>query len=279
MKQISFLYKFKEDANKIFHQFSNQKMLRAIFKNNLNINFLNKKNFDEIGSDAEIIVNNNLKIKTITISSNLSENIFTYSSEIYSINEQNISSPPITVKFYFYTNINDKSTIVIIEIDNYINDNDKKRLGLYFGNFCNAIKIYNDNNSMSQIIIDSNVINRPIYRIKNNLKYFMNLFSQIYSNKENETNLTIDVIKCNHIINSIPISKIQIFNEEIEIYLEKRNYKIKISIISLSEISCYVQIMEKFEQVSSGKIIFKISKLNKTFLNVLREHFEHFIPL
>ena len=279
MKQISFLYKFKEDANKIFHQFSNQKMLRAIFKNNLNINFLNKKNFDEIGSDAEIIVNNNLKIKTITISSNLSENIFTYSSEIYSINEQNISSPPITVKFYFYTNINDKSTIVIIEIDNYINDNDKKRLGLYFGNFCNGIKIYNDNNSMSQIIIDSNVINRPIYRIKNNLKYFMNLFSQIYSNKENETNLTIDVIKCNHIINSIPISKIQIFNEEIEIYLEKRNYKIKISIISLSEISCYVQIMEKFEQVSSGKIIFKISKLNKTFLNVLREHFEHFIPL
>lgn len=279
MKQISFLYKFKEDANKIFHQFSNQKMLRAIFKNNLNINFLNKKNFDEIGSDAEIIVNNNLKIKTVTISSNLSENIFTYSSEIYSINEQNISSPPITVKFYFYTNINDKSTIVIIEIDNYINDNDKKRLGLYFGNFCNAIKIYNDNNSMSQIIIDSNVINRSIYRIKNNLKYFMNLFSQIYSNKENETNLTIDVIKCNHIINSIPISKIQIFNEEIEIYLEKRNYKIKISIISLSEISCYVQIMEKFEQVSSGKIIFKISKLNKTFLNVLREHFEHFIPL
>ena len=279
MKQISFLYKFKEDANKIFHQFSNQKMLRAIFKNNLNINFLNKKNFDEIGSDAEIIVNNNLKIKTVTISSNLSENIFTYSSEIYSISEQNISSPPITVKFYFYTNINDKSTIVIIEIDNYINDNDKKRLGLYFGNFCNAIKIYNDNNSMSQIIIDSNVINRSIYRIKNNLKYFMNLFSQIYSNKENETNLTIDVIKCNHIINSIPISKIQIFNEEIEIYLEKRNYKIKISIISLSEISCYVQIMEKFEQVSSGKIIFKISKLNKTFLNVLREHFEHFIPL
>ena len=279
MKQISFLYKFKEDANKIFHQFSNQKMLRAIFKNNLNINFLNKKNFDEIGSDAEIIVNNNLKIKTVTISSNLSENIFTYSSEIYSINEQNISSPPITVKFYFYTNINDKSTIVIIEIDNYINDNDKKRLGLYFGNFCNAIKIYNDNNSMSQIIIDSNVINRPIYRIKNNLKYFMNLFSQIYTNKENETNLTIDVVKCNHIINSIPISKIQIFNEEIEIYLEKRNYKIKISIISLSEISCYVQIMEKFEQVSSGKIIFKISKLNKTFLNVLREHFEHFIPL
>ena len=254
-------------------------MLRLIFKNNLNINFLNKKNFDEIGADAEIIVNNNLTIKTTTISSNLSEDILTYTSEVYSINEQNISSPPIIVKFCFHTNINDNSTIVIIEIENYINKNDKKRLGIYFGNFCNGIKNYNDNNSMSQIIIDSNVINRPIYRIKNNLKYFMNLFSQIYTNKENETNLTIDVVKCNHIINSIPISKIQIFNEEIEIYLEKRNYKIKISIISLSEISCYVQIMEKFEQVSSGKIIFKISKLNKTFLNVLREHFEHFIPL
>ena len=279
MKQISFLYKFKEDSYKIFRQFSKQKMLRLIFKNNLNINFLNKKNFDEIGADAEIIVNTTLKIKTTTISSNISEDIFTYSSEVYSINEQNISSPPITVKFCFHTNINDNSAIVIIEIENYICKNDKERLGIYFGNFCNGIKNYNDNNSMSQIIIDSNVINRSIYRIKNNLKYFMKLFSLIYSKKENEKNLTVDDIKYDDIINSFPISKIQMFNEEIEIYLEKRNYKIKISIISLSEISCYIQIMEKFDQVSSGKIILKISKLNKTFLNVLREYFEHFIPL
>ena len=279
MKQISFLYKFKEDSNKIFHQFSKQKMLRLIFKDNLNINFLNKKNFDEIGADAEIIVNNTLKIKTTTISSNISEDILTYSSEVYSINEQNISSPPITVKFCFHTNINDNSAIVIIEIENSICKNDKERLGIYFGNFCNGIKNYNDNNSMSQIIIDSNVINRSIYRIKNNLKYFMKLFSLIYSKKENEKNLTVDDIKYDDIINSFPISKIQMFNEEIEIYLEKRNYKIKISIISLSEISCYIQIMEKFAQVSSGKIILKISKLNKTFLNVLREYFEHFIPL
>ena len=277
-KQLSFLYKFKEDTYKIYNQFSKQKMLRAIFKNNLNINFLNAKNFDEIGADAEIIVNNTLKIKASTISSNNSENIFSYSNEIYSVNEQNISSSSVVIKFCFYSNINDNSTIVLIEIENFLSENDKKRLGKYFENFWTGIKKYNEYNSMSQIILESNVINRPMFTLKNNLKILLNLFSQIYSNKDN--NLIKDVQNNNNeIISFFSFSKIQIFNEEMEIYLEKRNYKIKISIISLSEISCYVQIMEKFDHVSSGKIIFKISKLNKTFLNSLREYFEHFIPL
>ena len=87
---ISFLYKFPEDRSKIFNQFSKQKMLKTIFKNNLNIKFINSKNFDEVGANAEIIVNNTLKIKVRTISSNISEDILTYSNEIYSINEQNI---------------------------------------------------------------------------------------------------------------------------------------------------------------------------------------------
>ena len=84
---ISFLYKFPEDRSKIFNQFSKQKMLKTIFKNNLNIKFINSKNFDEVGANAEIIVNNTLKIKVRTISSNISEDILTYSNEIYSKTE------------------------------------------------------------------------------------------------------------------------------------------------------------------------------------------------
>lgn len=277
---ISFLYKFPEDRSKIFNQFSKQKMLKTIFKNNLNIKFINSKNFDEVGANAEIIVNNTLKIKVRTISSNISEDILTYSNEIYSINEQNISSSStIIAKFDFHNNINDNSTIVIIEVENYISQNDKMYLSKYFGNFCESIKRYNQYNSMSQIILDSNLINRPIYTIKNNLKNILTIFSQIYCNKGIKKNLIIDDFYNNEVICSIPISKIEIFNEEIEILLEKRDYKIKISIVSLSEISCYVQIMEKFEQVSTGNIIFKISLLNKSFLNILREYFEHYIPL
>ena len=52
--EISFVYHFDQDLLKISNLFSKQKMLKLFTKNYLCFNFLNEKNFDEIGADAEI---------------------------------------------------------------------------------------------------------------------------------------------------------------------------------------------------------------------------------
>ena len=77
------------------------------------------------------------------------------------------------------------------------------------------------------------------------------------------------------------VKESEILNEELDIYLEN-NYngdKIRISVINLSEVSCYIQLMEKFEYVSNGKIITKVSKLNQKLLKLIKEYFEHSFSL
>ena len=61
----------------------------------------------------------------------------------------------------FHSDTSDNSTILIIEFENV--KNLKVVLCKYFEELCNIIKEYNKKNCLSQIILESNVINRPIY--------------------------------------------------------------------------------------------------------------------
>ena len=82
-------------------------------------------------------------------------------------------------------------------------------------------------------------------------------------------------------MNNFLISDFQVYENEIEIFLENQNlnFQIKLSIISLSEVSCFIQIMEKIKFIQYGKIISKISKINQNMLKLVKEYFEHFISL
>ena len=143
--------------------------------------------------------------------------------------------------------------------------------------FCKSIKEYNKNYNISQIIFDSNVICRPFDTIKKNIYIFIEILSKFYY-KKNKNIENKDLEKKN---NFYIVKESQILNEELDIYLEN-NYnsdKIRISVITLSEVSCYIQLMEKFEYVSNGKIITKVSKLNQKILKLFKEYFEHCFSL
>ena len=57
-------------------------MLKLFTKNYLCFNFLNEKNFDEIGADAEIYFNKDLKEKFMTIFSFHSDKLISFSKFI-----------------------------------------------------------------------------------------------------------------------------------------------------------------------------------------------------
>ena len=279
--EISFVYHFDQDLLKISNLFSNQKMLKLFMKNYLCFNFLNEKNFDEIGADAEIYFNKDLKAKFMTIFSFHSDKLISFSHKVYSINEKNVTFEKI-IKMSFHSDTSDNSTILIIEFENV--KNLKVVLCKYFEELCNIIKEYNKKNCLSQIILESNVINRPIDTIKKNLNIIINIFSILLSDHNSRKNLNVnDIYQLlnNQINNCFSIIKYECFKDELEIFLENINshYKIRISVIALSDISCYIQFMEKIHYLKYGIIVSKISKFNKLFLKLVKEYFEHFIPL
>ena len=112
---------------------------------------------------------------------------------------------------------------------------------------------------------------RPFETLKKNINILINIFSKFYVLTQKNENEKINDFRI--------VKEIQILNEELEIYLLNNGNKIRISIISLSEISCFIQIMEKFEFISHGKIITKVSKLNQKILKQIKEYFEHSISL
>ena len=279
--EISFVYHFDDDLLKITNLFSKQKMLKLITNNILCYKFLNEKNCDEIGADVEIDFNKDLKVKFLTIFSFHSERLISYSHKVYSINEKNVTFEKI-IKMYFYSDSYDNSTLLIIEFENV--KKIKEILYNYFEILCKSIKDYNKKNCLSQIILESNVINRPINTIKNNIHIIINIISILLSLEDNgKKNLNIEEL--NDILNqytnnNFQISKYQFFNDELEIFLKSNiNLKIRISVVALSDISCYIQLMEKIHYSKNGIIVSKISKLNKLVLKLVKEYFEHFIAL
>ena len=189
--EISFVYHFDQDLLKISNLFSNQKMLKLFMKNYLCFNFLNEKNFDEIGADAEIYFNKDLKAKFMTIFSFHSDKLISFSHKVYSINEKNVTFEKI-IKMSFHSDTSDNSTILIIEFENV--KNLKVVLCKYFEELCNIIKEYNKKNCLSQIILESNVINRPIDTIKKNLNIIINIFSILLSDGNSQKNLNVNDI-------------------------------------------------------------------------------------
>lgn len=151
------------------------------------------------------------------------------------------------------------------------NQNSEKLIHFFHEEFCKNIKEYNKIYSRSQIIIDSNIIMRPFETLKKNINILINIFSKFYVLTQKNENEKLNDFRI--------IKEIQILNEELEIYLLNNGNKIRISIISLSEISCFIQLMEKFEFISNGKIITKVSKLNQKILEQIKEYFEHSISL
>ena len=278
--EISFVYHFDDDLLKITNLFSKQKMLKLITNNILCYKFLNEKNCDEIGADVEIDFNKDLKVKFLTIFSFHSERLISYSHKVYSINEKNVTFEKI-IKISFHSDSYDNSTFLIIEFENV--KKIKEILYNYFEGLCKSIKDYNKKNCLSQIILESNVINRPINTIKNNIHIIINIFSFLSSLDDNgKKNITIQELNNinQYTDTNFKISKYQFFKDELEIFLNSNfNYKIRISVVALSEISCYIQIMEKIHYSQNGIIVSKISKLNKLVLKLSKEYFEHFISL
>jgi len=278
--EISFVYHFDDDLLKITNLFSKQKMLKLITNNILCYKFLNEKNCDEIGADVEIDFNKDLKVKFLTIFSFHSERLISYSHKVYSINEKNVTFEKI-IKISFHSDSYDNSTFLIIEFENV--KKIKEILYNYFEGLCKSINDYNKKNCISQIIIESNVINRPINTIKNNIHIIINIFSFLSSLDDNgKKNITIQELNNinQYTDTNFKISKYQFFKDELEIFLNSNfNYKIRISVVALSEISCYIQIMEKIHYSQNGIIVSKISKLNKLVLKLSKEYFEHFISL
>ena len=119
--------------------------------------------------------------------------------------------------------------------------------------------------------------------IKKNIHIIVNIFSILLSLDDNgKKNLNIEELNNinQYTDTNFKISKYQFFKDELEIFLNSNfNYKIRISVVALSEISCYIQIMEKIHYSQNGIIVSKISKLNKLVLKLSKEYFEHFISL
>lgn len=274
---ILLVYHFEDDILKISQLFSKQKLMKLIFQNFFDFHFLNEKNFDEIGAKAEFSLNKDLKVKLITFYSFHSEKLISFSHKINYINEKKISFEKI-IKISFHSDLIDNSTILIIEFENI--KKIKNELYNFFEELCKIIQEYNKNNFKSQIIIESNMINRPINTIKKNINIILNIFSFLILNQRNKK-INIDDIINNHLNNIFLISDFQVYENEIEIFLDNQNlnFQIKISLISLSEVSCFIQIMEKIKYIQYGKIISKISKVNQNLLKLVKEYFEHFISL
>ena len=264
---IIFICNFKEDISKIFNFFTKQKKFKLIINqcSDTSIKFLDSKNYDEIGCESQLIIKNNLFIKTKTISNYNSQKLKINNYEDESLESQNIN-------YFFHSNTNDNSTILIVENNfSFKNQNSEKLIHFFYEEFCKNIKEYNKIYSRSQIIIDSNIIMRPFETLKKNINILINIFSKFYVLTQKNENEKINDFRI--------INEKQILNEELEIYLFNNGNKIRISIISLSEISCFIQIMEKFEFISHGKIITKVSKLNQKILKQIKEYFEHSISL
>ena len=271
---IIFIYNFKEDISKIFNFFTKQKKFKLIINqcSDASIKFLDSKNYDEIGCESQLIIKNNLFIKTKTISNYNSERYKTYSQKLKINNYEDESLEFQNINYFFHSNANDNSTILIVENNfSFKNQNSEKLIHFFYEEFCKNIKEYNKIYSRSQIIIDSNIIMRPFETLKKNINILINIFSKFYVLTQKNENEKINDFRI--------VKEIQILNEELEIYLLNNGNKIRISIISLSEISCFIQIMEKFEFMFNGKIITKVSKLNQKILKQIKEYFEHSISL
>ena len=271
---IIFICNFKEDISKIFNFFTNQKKIQLIINqcSDTSIKFLDSKNYDEIGCESQLIIKNNLFIKTKTISNYNSERYKTYSQKLKINNYEDESLESQNINYFFHSNTNDNSTILIVENNfSFKNQNSEKLIHFFYEEFCKNIKEYNKIYSRSQIIIDSNIIMRPFETLKKNINILINIFSKFYVLTQKNENEKLNDFRI--------IKEIQILNEELEIYLLNNGNKIRISIISLSEISCFIQIMEKFEFMFNGKIITKVSKLNQKILKQIKEYFEHSISL
>ena len=271
---IIFICNFKEDISKIFNFFTKQKKFKLIINqcSDTSIKFLDSKNYDEIGCESQLIIKNNLFIKTKTISNYNSERYKTYSQKLKINNYEDESLESQNINYFFHSNTNDNSTILIVENNfSFKNQNSEKLIHFFYEEFCKNINEYNKIYSRSQIIIDSNIIMRPFETLKKNINILINIFSKFYVLTQKNENEKINDFRI--------INEKQILNEELEIYLFNNGNKIRISIISLSEISCFIQIMEKFEFISHGKIITKVSKLNQKILKQIKEYFEHSISL
>lgn len=271
---IIFICNFKEDISKIFNFFTKQKKFKLIINqcSDTSIKFLDSKNYDEIGCESQLIIKNNLFIKTKTISNYNSERYKTYSQKLKINNYEDESLESQNINYFFHSNTNDNSTILIVENNfSFKNQNSEKLIHFFYEEFCKNIKEYNKIYSRSQIIIDSNIIMRPFETLKKNINILINIFSKFYVLTQKNENEKLNDFRI--------INEKQILNEELEIYLFNNGNKIRISIISLSEISCFIQIMEKFEFISHGKIITKVSKLNQKILKQIKEYFEHSISL
>jgi hypothetical protein len=271
---IIFICNFKEDISKIFDFFTKQKKIQLIINqcSDTSINFLDSKNYDEIGCKSQLIIKNNLFIKTKTISNYNSERYKTYSQKLKMKNYEDESLESQNINYFFHSNTNDNSTILIVENNfTFKNQNSEKLILFFYEEFCKNIKEYNKIYSRSQIILDSNIIMRPFETLKKNINIFINIFSKFYVLTKKNQNEKLNDFRI--------IKEMQILNEELEIYLLNNGNKIRISIISLSEISCYIQLMEKFEFISNGKIFTKVSKLNQKILEQIKEYFEHSISL
>lgn len=274
---LLFVYHFEEDILTISHLFSKQKTTKLICKNLFCLNFLNDKNLDEIGAKAEFYINKDLKVNLMTFCSFHSEKLISYSHKINYINEKKIPFEKI-IKISFHSDSIDNSTILIIEFENI--KSIKNELYNFYEKLCSMIKEYNKKNYKSEIIIESNMINRPINTIKKNIHIILNIFSFLMFNQKINKKININDIINNH-LNNFLISDFQVYENEIEIFLENQNlnFQIKLSIISLSEVSCFIQIMEKIKFIQYGKIISQISKINQNMLKLVKEYFEHFISL
>ena len=272
---IIFVYHFQENLSMIYNLIIKPNKFKLILEQcPLSVvKFLNDKNIDEIGAEFQIIIRNEFAIRNKTIFKNLN----CYSHQVISIDNENIKNPFI-INYSFHSNTNDNSTIFIIETNREIeNQTIKTTIIEFYKDFCKSIKEYNKNYNISQIIFDSNVICRPFDTIKKNIYIFIEILSKFYY-KKNKNNENQHLEKKN---NFYIVKESEILNEELDIYLEN-NYngdKIRISVINLSEVSCYIQLMEKFEYVSNGKIITKVSKLNQKILKLFKEYFEHCFSL
>ena len=272
---IIFVNHFQENLSMIYSLVIKQKKFKLIIEQcPLSVvKFLNDKNIDEIGCEFQIIIKNEFFIRNKTIFKNLNS----YSQQVICIDNEKIKNPFI-INYSFHSNTNDNSTIFIIETNReFQNQKIKTTIIEFYKDFCKSINEYNKNYCISQIIFDSNVICRPFDTIKNNIHIFIQILSQFYYKKDkNIDNKNLDKKNYFYIV-----KETQILNEELEIYLQNsyNDDKIRISVIALSEISCYIQLMEKFEYVSNGKIITKVSKLNQKILKLFKEYFEHCFSL
>ena len=269
---IIFVNQFQENLSMIYNLIIKQKTFKLIIEQCpfSVVKFLNEKNQDEIGAEFQIIIRNEffMRIKTIC------KNIYCYSQQITCIDNEILKNPFI-LNYSFHSNTNDNSTIFIIETNREIQNKTIKKIIIeFYKDFCKSINEYNKNYCISQIIFDSNVICRPFDTIKKNIHIFIEILSKFYYKKDEKN---IKEKKNNFFITK----ETQILNEELNIYLQNsyNGDKIRLSIIALSEISCYIQLMEKFEYVSNGKIITKVSKLNQKLLKLIKEYFEHCFSL